>query len=124
MSDEVLAPEVLEPLQRAMAGDSTGLNSLFRDYLTDARRTLEQLRNATEANELRVKAHYMKSSSAVLGTRRVARCAGAIEQSALTGDLSEVSASIEHLSAALNEVEQELVRRFGPAVLPPAESAA
>ena len=94
---------------------------LCRDYLTEARQTLAQLRNAftlKQANELRNRAHYLKGSSMVMAAIGVTQCCTSLEAMGRNGDFSEAGRTLDRLSTALDAVEQEYVKRLGPDVLP------
>lgn len=94
---------------------------LCREYLTEAHRTVAQLRAAfatQQAGELRDRAHYLKGSSLVVGAQGVTRCCANLEATGKIGDLNGAGEMIEQLSAALGAAEQELVRRLGPDVVP------
>ena len=121
-----LTPEVFDQLQAAMAADKAGFTELYRDYLADAWRTLRLLRDAVRQQRPQVareKAHYLKSSSLVLGAREVARHAGQIEELALVSELTDESV-VDRLADALTEVRAELAKRLGGGVLPVGEAAA
>ena len=121
-----LTPEVFDQLQAAMAADRAGFTELYRDYLADAWHTLQLLREAVRQQspqEAREKAHYLKSSSLVLGARKVARHANKIEELALASELSDERA-LDRISDALREVQGELAQRLGGGVLPAGRSAA
>jgi HPt (histidine-containing phosphotransfer) domain-containing protein len=127
VTDKAIANEVFERLQQAMAAKPTDLVDLCRDYLTEARQTLAQLRNAIMLRrpaEFRDGAHHLKGSSMLLGAVDVTKCCASLEAMGKSGDLSEAEQMLEQTSAALNAVEQEYVKRLGPNVLPARGSAA
>lgn len=122
-----LASDAFERLQQATASRPAELVELCRDYLTEARQTLAQLRNAftlKQADELRNRAHYLKGSSMVMGAIVVTQCCASLEAMGKTGDFSETERMLDQLSTALDAAEQEYVRRLGPDVLPAKGSAA
>lgn len=102
------------------------MTELYRDYLADAWHTLQLLCEAVRQQrpqEAREKAHYLKSSSLVLGAREVARHANKIEELALASGLTDELA-LDRTTDALREVQAELVKRLGGGVLPADRSAA
>src|ERR1035441_9198046 len=120
-TDNPIASDVFERLQQAMASKPADLVELCRDYLTEARQTLAQLRNAftlKQAEELRSKAHYLKGSSLLLGAIGVTRWCASLEAMGRNGDFSEAGRMLDQLSTALEAAEQEYVKRLGPDVLP------
>jgi HPt (histidine-containing phosphotransfer) domain-containing protein len=121
-----ITPEVFDQLQAAMAADRAGLTELYRDYLGDAWHTLQLLREAVRQQrpqEAREKAHYLKSSSLVLGAREMARHASKIEELALATELTD-ELMLDRLADALTEVQAELAERLGGGVLPAGRTAA
>ena len=120
-----LIAEVYDQLQRAMAADRAGFTELYRDYLTDAWQTLQRLRDAVRQQlreEICAKAHYLKSSSLVLGAHRVARHATMLEEAARNSDIDE--GALGRIADALREVQAELAVRLGGEVLPAGRTAA
>ena len=121
VTDNPIASDVFERLRQATASRPAELVELCRDYLTEARQTLAQLRNAftlKQANELRNRAHYLKGSSMVMGAIGVTQCCASLEAMGRNGDFSEAGRTLDRLSTALDAVEQEYVKRLGPDVLP------
>ena len=127
VTDNLIASDVFERLQQALAPKPADMVDLCREYLTEGRQTLAQLRNAftlKQAEELRSRAHYLKGSSLLLGAIVVTRCCTSLEAMGKAGDFREAGPMVDQLSAALDAVEQEFVRRLGPDVLPARGSAA
>jgi HPt (histidine-containing phosphotransfer) domain-containing protein len=125
MSDTKISAEVFDRLQSAMANDPAGLVELYRDFLTDAQRTFQQVLDACHRQDpegLRSRAHYLKSSSLVLGAKELAAWCATLETMGRENKFFETSAALEQTAARLKDVEAELVERLGEAVLPP-ESA-
>ena len=125
MSETLLAAEVYDRLQQAMASDPDGLCELYRDFLSDARESLSAMRAAfarTEPDTFRQKAHYLKSSTMVLGMRRLAETCGALEEMGKRQDLLGAGAELKQAERLLDAVEGELSRRLGPGVLPNASA--
>ena len=121
VTDNPIASDVFERLRQATASRPAELVELCRDYLTEARQTLAQLRNAftlKQANEFRNRAHYLKGSSMVMGAIVVTQCCAGLEAMGRNGDFSEARRMLNQLLAALDAVEQEYVNRLGPDVLP------
>jgi HPt (histidine-containing phosphotransfer) domain-containing protein len=126
VTDNLIASEVFERLQQMMASRPMELVELCRDYFTEARQTLAQLRNAValkQAGELRNRSHYLKGSSMVIGAVGVTQCCASLEAMGKTGDFSDTGPMLDRLSVALDSVEQEFVKRLGPDVLPAKGSA-
>lgn len=97
------------------------LVEICREFLTEAGKTLAQLRNAftlKQAEELRDRAHYLRGSGLVVGAIGVTQCCASLEAMGKNGNLSEAEAILDQLSAALQAVEQEYVKLLGPGVLP------
>ena len=127
MTDDSIAPDVFEHLQKATVRNPTELTGLCRDYLAEARRTLAQVRNAfaqTDAEQLRKHAHYLKGSSLVIGATLVARCCAALELTGRDSSFSDAARLLDQTAAALDAVEVEFARRLGPSVVPVEGSAA
>lgn len=127
MNETILASEVFDRLQEAMASDRAGLTELYRDYLADAWQTLRMLSEAVQQrqdNEVFAKAHYLKSSSLVLGARAVARWAAALEEMGRNANISEAVDAVEQTGHALREVQAELSAHLGAGVIPAGQAAA
>ena len=125
-TETILTPEVYDQLQVAMAADRAGFTQLYRDYLADAWRTLKLLREAARQqrkDEIRDKAHYLKSSSLVLGARMVARHAHKLEERARACELID-ELLLDRIADAVTEVQAELAERLGGGVLPAGRTAA
>lgn len=116
MKEDVLAPEVFGCLQQAMSTDLRGLVELCREYLADARRTVDQLQKELVANDteqMRMHAHYLKGSSQVLGARGVAQCCMALEDATRYGDFRHLDELIRSTVVAVNAAEMEMEARIG-----------
>lgn len=127
MTDNLIASDVFERLQQAMASNPADFVELCRDYLTEARLTLAQLHNALalkQADELRGRAHYLKGSSLLMGAVRVTQCCTTLEAMGRNGDFSEAKNMLDQTCSALDAVEQEYVKRLGPDVIASKGSAA
>jgi len=110
-----------------MAADPGGFVALYRDYLADAWQTLQCLGehlHQSHFGPVQAKAHYLKSSSLVLGAHDVARSASLVEQAAIAGNLKDAGSSLDNMKQALREVQSELASRLGANVIPPKEAAA
>jgi HPt (histidine-containing phosphotransfer) domain-containing protein len=127
LADSPISSETFERLQQATASRPAELVDLCRGYLAEAGQTLAQLRNAftlNQAEELRSRAHYLKGSSLLLGAVGVTRCCASLEAMGKNGDFNNTEEMLDQLSAALDAVEQEYVKRLGSEVLPARGSAA
>ncbi len=106
-----------------MASDPDGFCELYRDYLSDARQTLNSLRAACDAkngDELRFKAHYLKGSSLVLGIPPVARLCVELEDIGRVPEFAVASRKLGELGELLGRVQSDLERKLGPRVNPAA----
>jgi two-component system sensor histidine kinase EvgS len=127
VNDKVLNSAVFERLQQATASQPAVLEELCRDYLSEARLTLAQLREAIAQNDsgvVRERAHYLKGSSMMLGAQELTQACATLERMGRDAELAEADFALQQASAALKEVENELAEIVGPAVLPAEGSAA
>ena len=127
MAETVLAREVFDRLRQATAGDSGVLAELCREYVSEARATLVNLRKAlSEGNaaEFRERAHYLKGSSMMIGARHLSQYCATLEEMGKKSDLTAAPPVLEQAAAALRAVEEELTRELGPVALPAEGSAA
>lgn len=127
VSEAVLAREIFDRLRQATAGDSGVLAELCREYVGEARATVDNLRQALSAGnaaEFRERAHYLKGSSLMIGARQLAQYCATLEQMGKDSDLTAAGAVLEQAVAALRAVEEELTRDLGPVALPAEGSAA
>lgn len=109
-----------------MADDPGGLADLYRQYLTEAGRTLHELRNAfvqKDGEMLRRHAHYLKGSSQVVGVPEVARRCAVLEELGSRADFGQAEQALATTSAAIATAQQELVRRLGALVIPAEDPA-
>jgi HPt (histidine-containing phosphotransfer) domain-containing protein len=121
VSQVLLSPDVYDRLQQVMASDPDGFRELYRDYLSDAQETLGALRAACDSrsgDEFRSKAHYLKSSSLVLGIQPVAQCCAEMEEFGRSAEFDRASGKLTEVYALLTLVQAELQQRLGPEVLP------
>ena len=119
--DKLIASDAFERLRQMTASRPAELVEICREFLSEAGKTLAQLRNAftlKQAEELRNRAHYLKGSSLIVGATEVTRCCASLEAMGKTGDWCEAEAVLDQLSAALQAVEQEYVKILGAGVLP------
>jgi HPt (histidine-containing phosphotransfer) domain-containing protein len=127
MSELVLAPEIFDRLRQATAGDSATLAELCREYVSEARTTITNIRQALlhkDAAQLRERAHYLKGSSMMIGANTLAQHCATLERMGRDADLGEAEAALEQAVAALKAVEDELSRSVGSVALPAEGSAA
>lgn len=127
MSEPALARDIFERLRQATANQPDVLAELCRDYVSEARITLEQIRTAlaeADSRQLRERAHYLKGSSMMIGARDLSGCCGRLEQMGRDAELAGADPELERATAALKIVEAELLRELGPAALPEQGSAA
>lgn len=122
-----LTTEVFDQLRQAMEADPAGLTELYREYLTDAWQSLHLLRESVQQRQgeaVGAKAHYLKSSSLVLGARGVARYAARLEEAAKDLEPKEAGRLLRQMQQALREVQTDLSKRLGPGVVPARTRAA
>lgn len=127
MKEDVLVPEVFGCIQQAMATDPRGLVELCNDYLVDARKTLELLREdlrRRDAEQLRTHAHYLKGSSQVIGTKRIAACCVVLESPSNPMDVEGVTELLKAMEAAIEQAKTEMAARVGTAIASLGEPAA
>ncbi len=118
---------MFDRLEQAASGDSAVLVELCRDYISEARSTILQLRDAiaaADAQRVRDRAHYLKGSSMMIGAQALSQCCASLEQFARDAKLDEAEPALQQAVAALEAVEAELAERLGPMVLPAEGSAA
>jgi len=127
VAEVVLAREIFDRLRQATAGDTGVLADLCREYITEARVTIANLREALAAGnaaEFRERAHYLKGSSLMIGARQLAQYCATLEQMGRDANLTAAQPAIEQAVAALRAVEEELAKDVGPVALPAEGSAA
>ena len=116
MREDVLAPEVFGCLQQATATNPGSLAELCRDYLADARQTLELLRQDLidrDSERVRAHAHYLKGSSQVLGAKEVAKYCLALEGAAKKADFTNAKELVRSTTAAIEAAQAEMAARLG-----------
>jgi HPt (histidine-containing phosphotransfer) domain-containing protein len=120
-TDKLMASDAFERLRQMTASRPAELVEICREFLTEASKTLAQLRNAftlKQAEEWRNRAHYLKGSSLIVGASGVTRCCASLEAMGKEGNWSEAEARLDQLSVALAAVTQEYVKMLGSGVLP------
>jgi histidine phosphotransfer protein HptB len=127
VNDETLNREIFDRLKSSTATQPAVLAELCRDYLTEARATVAQLREALSqqnAPQVRDRAHYLKGSSMMLGARDVSEACATLETMGRNSNLTGAGPALDDLLTALKRVEAELAEIVGPTVLPAEGSAA
>ncbi len=127
MTNNSVAPEVFERLQKATTADPAELTALYRDYLREARQVLAHLVSALaqkDAAHFLDRAHYLRGSSLIIGATVVARCCADLELMGRNSEFHDATRLLDQTSEALEAVEAELARKLGPAVVPVEGSAA
>jgi HPt (histidine-containing phosphotransfer) domain-containing protein len=127
VSEPALARDVFQRLRQATANQPDVLAELCRDYVSEARNTLGEMRSAlvqADTRQLRERAHYLKGSSMMIGARDLSGCCARLEQMGRDAQLAGADSELVRATAALKTVEAELLRELGPAALPDAGSAA
>jgi HPt (histidine-containing phosphotransfer) domain-containing protein len=123
VTQPVLAREIFDRLRQAAANNPEMLIELCRDYVAEARTAVAEIRvalDASDAARLRDRAHYLKGSSMMMGARELSQRCSSLEQMGRDSDLTGAELEYAGALSALKEVEAELQRELGPAVLPPA----
>jgi histidine phosphotransfer protein HptB len=127
VNDQVLNSAVFERLQQATASQPAVLAELCHDYVIEARSTLTHLQEAIDQSDpvkLRERAHYLKGSSMMLGAQDLSQACAVLERMGRDNNLAEAASALRDTAVALKEVEIELAKIVGPAVLPAEGSAA
>lgn len=127
MTEDSIAPDIFDRLRKATAADPAELVSLYREYLSEARQTLLQLRGACaekDAEKLRDRAHYLRGSSLIVGATAMARCCAGLELMGRNSEFGNTAALLDRTAGVLDTAEAELTRRLGPGVVPVTGSAA
>jgi len=127
VTETTLTSGVFDQLRLAMAADPAAFTGLYRDFLADARESWQVLREGVQAGQVesvRAKAHYLKSSSLVLGAPVVARYAAMLEESAIQHESEKFGSLLAEVEKALQDVQAELTKRLGAGVIPADETAA
>jgi len=127
VSERLITTPVFVRLRQATANSPAVLTELCRDYISEARSTVAQIRDALEhgdAAQLRERAHYLKGSSMMIGAQHLSQRCAALEQMGRDSELAAANAELERAITALKAVENELEQELGPAVLPGEGSAA
>jgi len=127
MKETPIYSAAFDQLRAAMAADPAGFAALYRDYLADAWQSFQIIRENVQQGQfatVRSRAHYVKSSSLILGAHGVARCATLIEEAAIATNFSDLGTVLALMQNELRDVQLELVNRLGPSVLPAGETAA
>ena len=127
LTNESIASDVFDRLQKATTANPAELAGLCRDYLAEARSSLAQLRSALaqkDAGRFRDRAHYLRGSSLVLGATTVARCCSDLERMGRNSELLDAATLLDQTSLALDAVQAELAKRLGKSVFPIEGSAA
>jgi HPt (histidine-containing phosphotransfer) domain-containing protein len=123
VTQPVLAREIFDRLRQATANNPEMLIELCRDYIVEARTAVAEIHVALDGNDaarLRDRAHYLKGSSMMMGARELSQRCSSLEQMGRDSDLTGAESEYAGAVSALKEVEAELQRELGPAVLPPA----
>lgn len=127
LTNDPIASDVFQRLQKAATADPAELAGLCRDYLAEARQTLAQLSSALDQNDpvqVRDRAHYLRGSSLVIGATVVARCCASLEQMGRDSELQDAAPLLDQTATALDAVQAELAKRLGQSVVPVEGSAA
>jgi len=126
VTETPLHSAVYDQLRLAMTGNPTAFTELYRDYLADAWESLRVLREGAQRGDgesVRARAHYLRSSSLVMGAQVVARQAAMLEEAVTESDSPNVSGLLDDMGRALREVQSELAGRVGSVVVPVNEPA-
>jgi HPt (histidine-containing phosphotransfer) domain-containing protein len=127
VKETALTSAIFDQLRLAMAADPVGLANLYRDYLADAWQSWQAMEESLPKRDFataKARAHSVKGSSLLLGAHVLARHAARFEDDAIATNSSQAGVALEDMLGALRDVQQELVDRLGPGVLPAGETAA
>ena len=127
VTETPLQSAVFDQLQLAMAANPVAFAELYRDYLADAWQCLQMLQGSVQqvkVETVRAKAHYLRSSSLVVGAHLVARHAAMLEDAAMASETRDFSGLLDDLARTLKAVQDELAGRLGRDVIPADEPAA
>jgi|SRR5579862_4402789 len=126
MSERALVGDTFDRLEQATAGNKETLVELCRDYISEARSTIANLRDALaedDAERLRDRAHYLKGSSMMLGAHTLSQHCAALEQLGRDRKVRDAGSALQEAIVALHAVEAELAERLGSTVIPAENSA-
>ncbi len=107
---------VLDHLRTTWSSDPDFLAELVRTYFRDADQLLADMRLAAAAGDpprLRLAAHSMKSSSAVLGAQSLAAYCQRLERQAKAGSVAGAAGQIEQISGEYRRARQALEHLVG-----------
>ena len=110
-SQDVLDPHTLNQLRESVGGDSAFFGELIDEFLADAPRQVQALREsaaAADGDAARRAAHSLKGNARTFGAGSLAALCQEAEASALDGDLDAVLARVEAIDDAWIEVRTAL----------------
>ncbi len=108
---DVLDPHTLNELRESVGGDAVFLGELIDEFLADAPRQLQALRESAAAGDreaARRAAHSLKGNARTFGAGSLAALCQEAEAAALDGDLNAVLAGVEAIDEAWIEVRTAL----------------
>lgn len=89
---------------------------LLQTYIEDSKQRINVMQKALSANDNAgcfESSHALRGASATIGATQLVALSGELESACRAHKVSEQSALIEHLSSALQDVEQEIAKRLG-----------
>lgn len=111
MPETVLELEALEQLMQDLGGSREPVRDLVRTYLAEAPLAVARLRHAIEGGngtDLASAAHSLKSSSALVGAKKVSAIAVELERIGRSGSIAGAAERFAVLRTLVPRVEREL----------------
>ncbi|HEX9815609.1 MAG TPA: Hpt domain-containing protein [Candidatus Thermoplasmatota archaeon] len=108
----ILETATLDQLSQDLGGNPEPVRDLIQSYLHEAPIVLSRMKLAIErgnAAELAAAAHSLKSSSAMLGAKRVSEIAAELETMGRAGTIKGASEKCAAMSQLFPHVERELL---------------
>ena len=113
MNGNAVNLDTFDDFRSSLQGDDDFMAELLRDYLNDAAKHLEAIREAADQRDgaaLERRAHTLKSSSAAIGAEAVAELCKTIEKLASNGQLDDAINQVSEIEALFEQTRTELTR--------------
>jgi HPt (histidine-containing phosphotransfer) domain-containing protein len=104
--------QIVDELRESVGGDQAFLAELIDEFLKDAPRQFDALRDAAAAGDAetaRRAAHTLKSNARTFGASTLASLSQQTEAAAAGGDLESVLSKLDPIEAAWTEVQPALI---------------
>jgi histidine phosphotransfer protein HptB len=114
--DRTLDTRALDELRESVGGDAEFFSELVDEFLADAPRQLESLRDAAAAEDAetcRRAAHTLKGNARTFGAEKLASLCLEVETAAAAGDLDVARVRLDAIAEAWSEVGSELLALRG-----------